>query len=514
MAMSGSVVLAAAATSGGHDARLITAALIGVAVIIALITYLKIHPFLALTVGAIGVGIGAGLGMASSATSFGTGFGATSAAVGLLIGLGAMFGKLLADSGGADQIVDTIVSRASNRTLPWAMALVGAVIGLPMFFEIGLVLLIPVIILVARRSGLALMRIAIPTLAGLSVMHGLVPPHPGPLIAVNALHANLGLTLILGVLIAVPTVIIAGPLFSTYAARWADVPVPELFVTEEDLVTADQGVGGSSVGASSAGGSSAGGSSSSRSGGTGRRPGSSSATSAGSSDAPVDTPRARPSFAATLGTILLPVILMLAKSIADVAAPKGTSNVHKLLEFIGTPLIALTIAVVVAILVLGRGGQLSRDAISESLNNALPPVAGIILIVGAGGGFKQVLIDTGIGGVIAKAIEGSSLSVLLLAWIVAALIRVSTGSATVATVTAAGILAPVATTLSTSHVSLMVLAIGSGSLFLSHVNDAGFWLVKEYLGTSVVQTLKTWSLMECIISVCGLLGVLALSVVI
>ncbi len=455
----------------GSDARLVTAAVVGVIVIVAMITWLKIHPFLALTIGSIGVGIGAGLGLAASATSFSAGVGSTVASVGLLVALGAMFGKLLADSGGADQIVDTIVGRSGPRALPWTMALVGALIGLPMFFEIGLVLLIPVIILVARRSGLPLFRIAIPTLAGLSVMHGLVPPHPGPLVAVAALKANLGLTLGLGVLVAIPTVIIAGPLFSTYAARWVDVPVPELYVSEEDgEATNDDG-----------------------------------------------TPRerrARPSFAITLTCILLPVILMLGKSIADIVAPDSKSALKTFLDFIGTPLIALTLAVIAAIVLLARASHMDRAAVSISLDRSLPPIAGILLIVGAGGGFKQVLIDTGISKVIAKAIEHSSLSVLLLAWIVAALIRVATGSATVATVTASGILAPVAAIQSQTHVSLMVLAIGSGSLFLSHVNDAGFWLVKEYMGTTVLQNLKTWTVMECIISVCGLIGVLGLSVVI
>ena len=462
------LLVAAAATSGATDARLITVAILGVAAIIALITLLRVHPFLALTTVSIAVATAAGLPLLTATTSFGKGFGDTSAAVGLLIGLGAMFGKLLADSGGADQIVDTIVSRAPAGMLPWAMALVGAVVGLPMFFEIGLVLLIPVIILVARRSGLPLFRIAIPTLAGLSVMHGLVPPHPGPLVAVNALHANLGLTLALGVVVAIPTVIIAGPLFSRYAARLVDVPVPELFVTAED-----------------------------------RDPDRESLLS-----------RPRPSFLAALAAILLPVLLMLTKSVTDVLAPKSTTPMHNFFDFIGTPVIALAIAVLAGILILGRGGRMTKDALAQTLEQSLPPIAGIFLIVGAGGGFKQVLIDTGIAKVISNAVEGSHLSVLLLAWTVAVMIRVATGSATVATVTAAGILAPVAATLSSSHVSLMVLAIGSGSLFLSHVNDAGFWLVKQYLGTSVGQNLKTWTLMECIISVCGLGGVLALSVAI
>ncbi|MDF3308952.1 GntP family permease [Rhodococcus sp. T2V] len=457
--------LLAAADSAGTDAQLITAAVVGVAAIIALITWLKLHPFLALSIGAVGVGIGAGLGATDSVKSFVEGFGATMGSVGILIGFGAMFGKLLADSGGADRVVDTLVGRAGPRTLPWMMALVGAVIGLPMFFEIGLVLLMPVIILVARRSGLSLMRIAIPTLAGLSAMHGLVPPHPGPLVAVAALDANLGLTLALGVVVAIPTVIVAGPLFSKLAARWVDVPVPELYVTVEDREGAEAAA-----------------------------------------------ERRRPSFAATLSAILLPVVLMLGKAVADVVAAGSESPAKALLDFLGTPVVALGLAVLAGMLLLGRGGGMDRNAIAASLESSLPPIAGILLIVGAGGGFKQVLIDTGIADVIAEAIKGSALPVLFLAWLVAVLIRVATGSATVATVTASGILAPVAAELTSTHVSLMVLAIGSGSLFLSHVNDAGFWLVKEYLGVTVVQNLKTWTVMECIISVTGLAGVLALSV--
>lgn len=449
----------------GSDLQLILAAIIGVAVIIVLITWLKVHPFLALAIGAIGVGAGAGLAPNAAVTSFGAGFGATMAGVGILVGFGAMFGKLLADSGGADRIVDSLVSRSSTRTLPWTMALIGGLIGLPMFFEVGLVLLIPVIILVARRSGVSLIRIAIPALAGLSVMHGLVPPHPGPLVAVTTLGANLGLTLAIGVLIAIPTVIVAGPLFSKLAARWVTLPVPEMFVTPED-----QGVDVTTI--------------------------------------------KRPSTLVAVTGILLPVVLMLARSISDAIAPDSTAPLSAALDFLGTPMIALGLAVIYAMIAFGRGGGMDRNAVSRSLSDSLPPIAGILLIVGAGGGFKQVLIDTGIGTVIADAVNGSSVSVLVLAWIVAALVRVATGSATVATVTAAGILAPVAANLGATDVSLMVLAIGAGSLFLSHVNDAGFWLVKEYLGTTVGQNLKTWTVMECVISVTGLAGVLLLNIVI
>jgi GntP family gluconate:H+ symporter len=452
------------------DGRLITSAIAGFAVIIALITWLKVNPFVALTIGSIAVGLATGLEPAKAVTSYTTGFGSTMGSVGVLIGLGAIFGKLLADSGGADQIVDTLVGRSNPKTLPWTMALVGAIIGLPMFFEIGLVLLIPVVILVARRSGLPLMKIAIPTLAGLSAMHGLVPPHPGPLTAVGTLGANLGITLGLGVLLAIPVVIISGPLFSTFAARWAPVAVPELYVTGEDNAGAETRTG---------------------------------------ADA-----RPRPSFGVALAAILLPVVLMLAKALADVIAPDSKGLGKQLLDFLGNPPVALLLAVMAGVFLLGGGAKMTRNELAHTLESSLPPIAGILLIVGAGGGFKQVLIDSGIGNVITKAVIGSGLSVLLLAWVVAALVRVATGSATVATVTAAGLLTPIAATLPQTDVALMVLAIGSGSLFLSHVNDAGFWLVKQYLGTSVGQTFKTWTVMECLISVTGLLGVLLLSVII
>ena len=340
------------------------------------------------------------------------------------------------------------------------MALVGALIGLPMFFEIGLVLLMPVIYLVARRAQLSLIAVGIPALAGLSAMHGLVPPHPGPLTAIIALGADLGITLGLGVLVAVPTVAIAGPLFARYAGRWVDIPAPHMFERDETMTTK------------------------------------------------------RPSFAVTLATVLLPVVLMMGKALADILISDEDNLVRKVLDILGTPLIALLIAVLVAMVAFGRGADMDRKELTTSIESSLPPIAGILLIVAAGGGFKQTLIDTGIGDVVAGWVSDSNLSVLLLAWMVAVFIRLATGSATVATVTAAGILAPVVDTLTTGETSLLVLAIGSGSLFFSHVNDAGFWLVKEYFGMTVGQTIKTWSVMETIISVCGLVFVLLLSIVI
>ena len=224
----------AASSWDGHDTRLIVAALVGVAVIVVLITQFKVHPFLALMLGAGALGVAAGMPLEKIMDSFSDGFGTTSAAVGILIALGAMLGKLLADSGGADQIVDTILGTVRPAALPWAMALIAVIIGLPMFFEIGLVLLVPVVLLVAKRSGRPLMLIGIPALAGLSVLHGLVPPHPGPLVAISAVNADLGVTLALGLLVAIPTVILAGPLFGRLAARWVDTSPPAALVAELD----------------------------------------------------------------------------------------------------------------------------------------------------------------------------------------------------------------------------------------------------------------------------------------
>jgi GntP family gluconate:H+ symporter len=441
--------------------QLVVAALLAIALIVLLITYFKLHPFLALIFGGLTVGVVAGQNVSDVIASFTTGFGTTAAGVGALIALGAMFAKLLADSGGADQIVDTIVGKSSKAGLPWAMAGVGALIGLPMFFEIGLVLLMPVIYLVARRAQLSVITIGIPTLAGLSAMHGLVPPHPGPLVAINTLGADLGTTLMLGVLVAVPTVVVAGPLFGKLAGRWVDVPAPETYEGRDDKAD-------------------------------GRRPG----------------------FGITVATVLLPVALMMAKAIFDVVIDDEDNGVQKVFDVIGNPFIALLAAVIVAMFTFGRGSGMDRAAITKTVESSLPAIAGILLIVSAGGGFKQVLVDTGIGTLLADWAKGANVSVILLAWVIAVLIRLATGSATVATITASALMLGLVEGLGQGETSLVVLAIGSGSVFFSHVNDAGFWLVKEYFGLSVGQTIKSWSLMETVLSVTGLIFVLLLSLVI
>ncbi|MEU5421208.1 gluconate:H+ symporter [Streptomyces sp. NPDC020799] len=448
-------------TSAGH-AQLGIAVLVGIAVIILLITRLKLHAFLALTIGSLLLGAVAGAPLDKVITSFTSGLGATVAGVGVLIALGAILGKLLADSGGADQIVDTILARSSKRAMPWAMVLIAGIIGLPLFFEVGIVLLIPVVLLVAKRGNFSLMRIGIPALAGLSVMHGLVPPHPGPLAAIDAIGANLGVTLAFGVLVAVPTAVIAGPLFSRVAARWVDIAPPEKLIPQR----------------------------------------------------PSEELERRPGFAVTVGTVMLPVVLMLAKALVDIVVDDPKDHVQRVTDVIGSPLIALLAAVLVGLFTLGRAAGFGRDRLATTVEKSLIPIAGILLIVGAGGGFKQTLIDVGVGRMILDISQDWSVPALLLAWLIAVGIRLATGSATVATISAAGLVTPLAADMSTAHAALLVLAVGAGSLFFSHVNDAGFWMVKEYFGMDVGQTIKTWSLMETVISVVSLVFVLLLSLVV
>jgi gluconate:H+ symporter, GntP family len=470
--MNATLVAAAVTTKpwAGHDTRLTLVTVGGIVLIVALIVVLKLHPFLSLIAGSAFVGLAGGVPLPKIISNFESGVGSTLQEVGLLIALGAMLGKLLADSGGADQVIDTLLAKASKAMVPWAMALVAIVIGLPMFFEIGLVLLLPVIVLVSQRSELRLMRVAIPALAGLSVLHGLIPPHPGPLIAIAAVNAQLGTTLALGILVAIPTVILCGPLLSILIARVVPVDAPAYAGGVDTTTTKSQ-------------------------------------------HPDVTRP---PSFGVTLASILFPVLLMLSKALADIIwnSDKKPPMARTVLDFIGEPLVALTLAVLLAMITFGYAVGLDGEKISARIGASVGPVAVVILIVGAGGGFKQTLIGAGVGDSVAKFANSTHLSILLLGYLVAVLLRLATGSATVATVTSAGIVAPLAGTLSPSHTALLALAIGAGSLFLSHVNDAGFWLVKESFGLTVGQTFKSWSVMETAISVVAFGLIMALSIVV
>lgn len=441
--------------------QLIIAAIIGIAAIVVFIAALKLHPFLSLLLGSFIMAVCAGVPYDEAIDSFTSGAGSTFSGVGLLIAFGAIIGTILFASGGADVIVDTIMDKTPLQRLPWAMALIAFIVGIPMFFEVGVVLLIPVVLFATRRAHMKVMLIAIPALAGLSTLHAFVPPHPGPLAAIDSIHANLGVTLGLGLLVAIPTVIISGPLLGKLMARWVPIMAPE---------------------------------------------------NEAEADAPRDASN-RPTFGQAIAVILCPVVLMLAASVVDLTGANTSTQWGRAIAFIGEPLTALFLTAVLAMILLGFMQKTTRDGVNGMVGKSFSTVAGIILIVAAGGGFKQTLVDSGIGDVIAHGITESAMNPLFAGWLVAVLIRLATGSATVATVTAAGIMVPLTAGMSPTHLALLVLAIGAGSVFFSHLNDAGFWLVKEYFGMTVGQTLKTWSLMETVLSVTGLVFTLLLSLV-
>lgn len=434
--------------------QIVIAAAIGIALIVALIVFAKLNPFISLLVSSGVVAAVAGVDPSKLLNSFTAGFGSTLGGVGALIALGAIIGALLLKSGGANSLVDRLLATSSVRLLPWAVALVAAIVGIPMFFETGVVLLIPLVMLIARRAKVPVLLVGIPMLVGLGQMHALVPPHPGPLAVIDVLGADLGTTMFFGFVVAIPMIAL-GALVAPLFARMVPVMAPE-----DD-----------------------------------------SSTQVGSAAAQQAT--RQPRFGWTVATVVLPVVLMLGRTVGELTLPQD-SGLLQVLIFLGTPIVALTLTVLLAIVTLGFGAGLTMDAIGTIVSGSFGSIAGVLLIVGAGGGFKQTLVDIGVGNVVASVSTSLALSPMLVAWVIAALIRAATGSATVAALTAAGLVSPLVAGLDTPHAALLVLAVGLGSGFLSHVNDAGFWMVKEFFGLTVGQTFKTWSLLTVILPVVGL----------
>ena len=443
-----------------HGSLLLLYAVIAIAALILLITRYKVYPFIVLIIVSLLLGLVAGMPMGTIVKSFETGNGNTLGHIAIVVGLGTMLGKMMAESGGAERIATTLIDKFGEKHIHWAMMVVAIIVGLPVFFEVGFVLLIPIAFNVAKRTGKSLLLIGLPMIAGLSVVHGLIPPHPAAMLAVQAYHADIGKTITFGLIVGVPCAIVAGPLFALLVSRYIKLP--------ENNPLAAQFLGSAAE------------------------------------DKEKQTKRELPSFGITLFTILLPVILMLIGSWADlVFAPNTLPN--DLLKFVGNSDVALLIAVLVSFWTFGAKRGFNREQIQKFCGECLAPIAGITLIVGAGGGFGRVLMDSGISKEIVNAATAAHLSPLLFAWAVAALIRLATGSATVAMTTACGIVAPIAAAGAVQvRPELLVLATGSGSLIFSHVNDGGFWLIKEYFGMTVGQTFKTWSLLETIISLMGL----------
>ncbi|RIN79504.1 gluconate:H+ symporter [Staphylococcus simulans] len=438
---------------------------IGILILLALIIVLKLNTFISLIITSMVTALMLGMPLDKVVETVEKGMGSTLGHIAIIFGLGAILGKLLSDGGGATRIADTLIDKFGEKHVQWAMVVAAFVIGIALFFEVGLVLLVPLVFTLAKRTKVSPLKIGLPMITALSVTHGFLPPHPGPVVIAKELHASLGEVLLYGFIIAIPVTIIAGPVFGKIAQKLT----PTAYTREGDI---------SSLGAQKE-----------------------------FKDSEM------PGFGISVLTATLPVILMLIATVVQLI----TGNVENsknafigIINFIGTADTAMLIAVLFAMVTMGLRQGRNNKAIMQSVTDAIYPIGMMILIIGGGGTFKQVLIDGGVGDTIAKMFEGSTMSPILLAWIVAAVLRLALGSATVAAISTTGIVLPLLQA-SDVNVALVVLAIGAGSVILSHVNDAGFWMFKEYFGLTIKETFLTWSLLETIISVSGLIFILFLS---
>lgn len=429
--------------------------LLSIVIVIIGVTVFKWHAFISLTVASLFLAITAGLSFDQIVGAYETGVGGVLGHLVGILALGTILGKMMADSGAGKQVADFFVKMFGPKRLPWAMFIAGFIIGIPVFFEVGILIVLPLVISIYKTTKQNILLIALPVIAGLSIVHGLVPPHPGALAAISIFEADLGMVLLYSLIIAIPAGILGGPVF----AKWVHKRV--IPVGEPNLIKVTQ-------------------------------------------------PESKPGTGISFFVILLPVILMILSAIGPYLPLPSLAE--KLLVFIGSPLVALLIAVFAAYYFLGFRQGMNKDRLKRMTEECILPVGSIILIIGAGGGFKQVLIDSGVGDTIAQMSEHLSLSPIVLAFIVAGLIRIATGSATVALTTAAGIVSPIIAHMSGVNLELLVIATGAGSLMFSHVNDAGFWMVKEYLGLTVKETFRTWTVLETILSFVAFGGVLIMDI--
>jgi gluconate:H+ symporter, GntP family len=448
--------------AAAHGPALLVYTVLAVLLLVVLIARFKVNSVVSLVLASLFIGLAARMDPGQLLRAFREGVGNVLGSIALIIAFGNMLGKMLAESGGAERIANTLVDRLGESRVHWAMMGIACIVGVPVFFQVGVVLLIPLLFLLARQTRTPILFIGVPLLAGLSVMHGLVPPHPGPMAAIGLLKADVGRTIFYSLIVGLPTVVIAGPLLAPLIVR--RVPFePRGAVAAQFTEKAGQ-------------------------------------------------PNL-PAFSVTVFTVLLPVLLMLLATGVDLFMP-ATSGVRRTLDFIGDPIPAMLIAVLVSFYTLGFARGFTRTEILKFSEDCLAPIAGVLLIIGSGGGFSRVLSTSGVGDAVAALATGSQVPPLLLGWLIAALIRLATGSATVAITTAAGILAPMVASMQGLNIELMVLAMGAGSLIFSHLNDSGFWFVKEYFGMSVGQTLRTWSVIETVISVVAIVFILALNAVV
>lgn len=427
-----------------------------VAILLFMVLRLKISAFIALLVTSIYVGILAGMPIGDIAGSIQDGMGSTLGFVATVVGLGAIFGQMLESSGGAEALAHGLIKRFGIQRAPWAMAITGFIVAIPVFFDVGFIILVPIVYALSRDTKRSVLYYGIPLLAGLAVTHSFIPPTPGPVAVADILGAPLGWVILLGTILGLPITILAGPVFGKYISSKINVAPPDWLKDDETEVHGKL-----------------------------------------------------PSFGLILLLIGIPLILILMNTVSEVLVSKQIiekSIYTDIADFLGHPFTALIIATLLAIYTLCIRRGMPKQKILDLSTKALGPAGIIILITGAGGVLKQILVDSGIGKIMAESIAGSPLSPILLAWILSAIIRVTQGSATVAMITAAGIIAPILNEigLSDPQRALVVISIASGATLLSHVNDSGFWLVGKYFGLNEKQTLKSWTVMESIIAISGL----------
>ncbi len=428
----------------------------GIVILFILIAKFKLNAFISFIIVSLFVGLVGGMGLENVVKSIEIGIGNIMGMLVLILGFGAMLGKLVADSGAAQRITSKLVSSFGKKNIQWAVVIAGFIVGIPMFYSVGFVILVPLIFTVAASTGLPLLYVGLPMLASLSVTHGFLPPHPAPTGIATIFNASIGKTLLYGIIVAIPAIILAGPLFARTIKNIKATPLKEFYnpvvLKEEEM----------------------------------------------------------PGMATSILTALLPVILIGLSTIFDFLLPQDFPA-KKIILFLGNPVIAMLIAVLVAIFTLGLNRGKKMTEVMDSISSAISGITMVLLIIAGSGALKQILIDSGVSEYIAESLKDSNISPLILAWFIATVIRVCVGSATVAGLTAAGIVFPLVSGTGVSP-ELMVLAIGSGSLMLSHVNDSGFWLFKEYFNLSVKETLSTWTVMETTVGVVGLIGVLILNI--
>lgn len=428
---------------------------LGIFLLFLLVAKFKLNGFISFILVSLFVGITEGMEPIDVVNSIQKGIGNILGFLVLILGLGAMLGKLVADSGAAQRITTKLVDKFGKKNIQWAVVLTGFIVGIPMFYSVGFVILVPLVFTIAAATGLPLLYVGLPMLASLSVTHGYLPPHPAPTAIAATFNADISKTLLYGIIVAIPAIVVAGPLLSRTMKNIKATPLKEFMnpkiLKEEEM----------------------------------------------------------PGTGISIFTALLPVILMAIAALGSLLLP-SESTIKSILVFAGNPVMAMLISVLVAIYTLGLARGKKMKEVMDTVGSAVKGITMVLLIIAGAGALKQVLIDSGVSEYIGDALSGSAISPLILAWLIATIIRVCVGSATVAGLTAAGIVLPLIEGTGASA-ELMVLAIGSGSLMLSHVNDSGFWLFKEYFNLSIKDTIKSWTLMETTVGVMGLIGVLVLN---